>query len=69
MSKPNYVIRYTAGGAEYEGRYMLLERDADGRYTGVARPVELPQDATAFAKAQADAIANGQPCEAVELPA
>jgi hypothetical protein len=72
MSRPNqYVIRYTGGGSEYVGRYMLLERDAEGRYTGVAKPVPLPQDATSMSKAQAEAIANGNGdfCEAVELTA
>lgn len=66
-----YVIRYTGGGAEYQGRYMLLERDAEGRYTGVAKPVPLPQNATAMSQAQANAIANGNGdfCEAVELTA
>lgn len=66
-----YVIRYTGGGAEYQGRYMLLERDAEGRYTGVAKPVPLPQNATAMSQQQAEAIANGNGdfCEAVELTA
>lgn len=66
--EPQYVIRYTGGGPQYEGRYLSLERDATGAYTGTSKPVERAEDALRFTKAQADSIAEGNPCEVVVLP-
>ena len=66
--EPQYVIRYTGGGPEYEGRYLSLERDAEGGYTNTSRPVERVEDALRFTKEQAESIAEGNPCEAVALP-
>jgi hypothetical protein len=62
--EPQYVIRYTGGGPQYEGRYLSLERDA----TGTSKPVERAEDALRFTKEQADSIAEGKPCEVVALP-
>lgn len=66
--EPQYVIRYTGGGPQYEGRYLSLERDAGGKYIGTPRPVERVEDALRFTKEQAESIAEGNPCEAVALP-
>ena len=69
VSAANYVIRYTAGGEAFEGKFLALDRDADGGYSGTSRPVERAEDALRLTKAQADALVAQAPgCEAFELP-
>jgi hypothetical protein len=69
MSGKRWVIQYTIGGPEYEGRYLTLDRDAEGGYTGTSRPVERVEDALRMTQSQADAIvALALGCKAIELP-